>query len=240
VRALLISALALVAGCHRADPVPPAAPTETALHVPRATAPIKLDGEIDEDDWARAARTGAFVDAAGVEARPYSDARFLVDDEALYVALYAGDDDIRTRVTDHDGPVWLDDAFSLHITPVTMGETPKPPAQPATPGAPTYVIEISAGGVITDGRRDPSGKLDLGWESGVKIAVDRDGTPNDPSDEDEEWVIEAAIPLRSLGVRPGDQVMIDISRCDTPRAGGRRRCGSFGARTSPRSLRIAP
>lgn len=228
-RAIVLAAFALVAGCHRTDPPAPGSGVapETTLEVPRVTGLITLDGEIDEEDWARAARTGAFMDAAGVEARPYSDARFLRDDASLYVALYAGDEDIRATVTDHDGPVWLDDSFSLHLTP-------------ATPGSPTYVIEISAGGVITDGRRDKGGKVDLGWESGTKLAVDRDGTLNDPRDEDEEWVIEAAIPLRSLGVRPGDQVMIDVSRCDGPKAGGRRRCGSFGARSAPRSLRISP
>src|SRR5262249_17408235 len=129
----LVFLFALLCGCRAAPQI----------------GPIKLDGELDEEDWTRAVRSGAFVDAAGVEGRPYSEARFLWDDEALYVALYAGDDDIRATVTEHDGPVWLDDAFSLHLTP-------------AAPGSPTYVIEISAGGVLTDGRRDANGKLDLG------------------------------------------------------------------------------
>jgi hypothetical protein len=247
--ALVTLALALFTGCRR-EPAPEqrgaAAEALTAreiLLVPRVSGPVQLDAEIDEPDWSRAARTGAFVDGAGVEARPYSDARFLWDDENLYVALYAGDDDIRTRVKEHDGPVWLDDAFSIHLAPAA--------------GSPTYVIEISAGGVITDGRRDEKGKLDLTWESKTKLAVDVDGSLNDASDEDEEWVIEAAIPLRALGARAGDRLLVDLSRCDTPRAGvsydgaasgpkpragsagAQRRCGSFGTAKDRRLIELS-
>jgi hypothetical protein len=52
----------------------------------------------------------------------------------------------------------------------------------------------------------------------VKLGVDRDGTIDDTRDDDEEWVIEAAVP-RALIPRP-----LVITRCDTPKDGGRR-CG---------------
>jgi hypothetical protein len=237
----LLAASAL-AGCQRGErgerasgsAQPPAAAqalprADAALAVPHASGPIAVDGEVDEDDWKVAGRTGPFSDAHGADARPFSDARFLWDEQNLYVTLYAADDDLRARVTAHDGPVWIDDAFSLHLTP-------------AAPGSPTYLFDISPAGVTMDARRGLDGKQDVSWESGLRVAVDRDGTLNDPSDEDEEWVIEAAIPLRALGVTPaaGARLLVDISRCDTPRGTTARRCAAFGSARDRRALELAP
>jgi hypothetical protein len=65
---------------------------------------------------------------------------------------------------------------------------------------------------------------------GASAAVDLDGTIDDPSDEDEEWVIELALPL------PAQPFAIRASRCDTPKD-GIERCGSW-ASSSP--LTLAP
>jgi hypothetical protein len=220
------------AGCHRAPgttPAPePAATTASAvasareaLAVPRAKGSIRIDGELEEDDWRSAVRTGAFVDAQGSEARPFSDARFLRGDRAIYVVLYAADDDIRAAVKEHDGPVWTDDAFLVTLGPDALD----------APDAPSFEIDISAAGVISDARRGAKGERDAAWESGIEVAIDRDGTMNDASDEDEEWVVEARIPLAAIGVssEPGARMSFAASRCDRPRAGGPRRCGSLGA-----------
>jgi hypothetical protein len=203
----------------------------TVLHVPRTTVPMKLDGELDEPVWnAISARTGHFLDATGGEARPYSDGRFLYDADNLYVALYAADDNIQATVTQHDGPVWIEDAFSLHLTPVE----PK--------GGPTYLFDISPAGVVTDAKRVPGGKDDVSWESRIKLGVDKDGTLNDAHDIDEEWVIEAAIPLRSMGLegKPGTQIFVDIGRCDTPRNTKEKRCGAWGTPKDPHVIELLP
>jgi hypothetical protein len=213
--------------------------------VPKATIPIKTDGELDEPVWnASAARSKPFVDASGAEARPYSDARFLWDDQNLYVGLYAADDNIQATVTAHDGPVWTDDAFSLHLTPVDAGDDggrPPMPPGPAGSGSPTYGIDISAAGVVTDVKRAPGAKDDPRWESGIKLGIDKDGTINDTHDDDEEWVVEASIPFAALGItpRPGTRILVDISRCDTPKRSRERRCGSFGSPGAPRILELS-
>lgn len=235
---LALAALApLAAGCKRAESKPSAttqpgaaAALSAPLRVPRVPETFKLDGELDEPVWnAVSLRTGPFVDASGGEARPYSDGRFLWGDDSLYFGLYAADEDIHATITAHDGPVWIDDAFSLRLTP-------------DTPGAPTYQIDVSAAGVFTDVRRVPGGKDDPSWESGLTLGVDKDGTLNDPSNDDEEWVIEARLPLRSLGVdpRPGTRLLVDISRCDTPKRDKTKRCGAWGTRERPKVLELAP
>lgn len=190
------------------------APTTGAsiIVVPRTPEPITIDGELEENAWREvAARTGAFHDeASSADAIPYSDARFLRDDQALYVVLYAADEDLRATVQAHDGPVWLDDAFDLRFR---------------APGVtdPTFVIDVSVAGVLTDVREGPAGARDPSWESGATAAVERDGTMNEPGGNDEEWVVEARIPLAAL---PSKTVDLAIRRCDTPK-GAARRCGAW-------------
>ena len=101
---------------------------------------------------------------------------------------------------------------------------------------------MSAGAVTTDAKLTADGKRDLSWESGLKVAVDTDGTINNPKDEDEEWVVESATPLRSIGLKgvPGERVAIEITRCDIPRAGGPKRCGGYGLGKERRVLVLAP
>ena len=57
----------------------------------------------------------------------------------------------------------------------------------------------------------------------VATGVDRDGTLDQPSDDDEEWVIEAGMPLTSIGPPP---IAITAKRCDTPKD-GTTRCGQW-------------
>lgn len=184
------------------------------LRVPRVAAPPKLDGELDE--WEAAARSGAFLASDGSAARPFSEVRFMWDDENLYVALYAADENIETRVTQHDAPVWTDDAFRVRIGPNDARDRP-------------YAIDVSATGVVADASTFSNGKVDPSWESKLALGIDRDGTPNDPSDDDEEWVIEGALPFSSLGVSPraGLVLAVGVGRCDTPKS-GHRACGVFG------------
>jgi hypothetical protein len=64
----------------------------------------------------------------------------------------------------------------------------------------------------------------------VRVAVDADGTLNNPTDLDEEWAVEASIPLRSIDVKdagPGTRIRCIVSRCEVV-YNGRRACGSWG------------
>jgi hypothetical protein len=173
------------------------------LSIPRATTPIAIDGELDEPTWTTGnpARTGAFPPG-----KPYSDARMLFDDATLYVALYAADEDIETRTTEHDGPLC---DFDVNGT--------------------EYRIEVSPKCVVTDGRGGKGGKMDFAWNSGARVACDTDGTINEPKDMDEEWVVEMALPLASIGIERHASFGLTIERCDTPK-NERRSCTSWSRR----------
>jgi hypothetical protein len=192
-----------------------APPPDAVLGVPKVTEKIVTDGEAEEKAWNSSGRTGSFRDATGALARPSSEARFLWDATNLYLLLYAADEDIQAKVTEHDGAVWQDDAFSVVIAPA--GESG------------VYTVDVSARGTVTDARRGADGKLDTTWESGAAVGVDRDGTLNESKDSDEEWVVEAAIPWAKLGITPapGTRIGVALRRCDTPK-GAARTCAGWG------------
>jgi hypothetical protein len=182
------------------------------LHVPNAGAAMRVDGEVDEVAWQHAARTGAFR-CEGVAVCPFSEARFLWSGEQLYVHLYAADSDIRSAAVGREGAVWLGDHFRLTFT---------------GPGE-QRVLDVSPRGTVTDARRRAEGTFDYAWDAGAQVGTDVDGTIDVPGDEDEEWALELAIPLSSLGLRPaaGERIGISVRRCDVPLAGPKQ-CSSDG------------
>ncbi len=200
--------------------------TPVTLAVPHLSASIVLDGDTDDPGWTLPpgpARTGPFVLANGAAARPYSDVRAAWGDGHLYLALYAADEDIRSRTAEHDGPLWLDDSFRLVFTGAD-GER---------------AIEVSPRGVVTDALRSPGGAFDYSWESGAHVSPELDGTVNDSKDADEEWVIEMAIPFEALGMRGerGEAIGFSVRRCDVPK-GAPRVCASWGEGGAPGKLRL--
>jgi hypothetical protein len=210
--------LARHAAAHPALPraVPRIGATETVLLVPHIPGSIILDGDTDDPGWTRPpgpARTGAFTLENGVVARPYSDARLLWGDGYLYLALYAADEDIRTPADQPDGPLWLGDSFRLVFS---RGEV-------------QIAIEVSPKGVVTDAIRKGGGAFDYTWNSGAHVSPEVDGTINDAHDNDEEWVIEMAIPFESLGLEgaSGESIGSSVRRCDTPK-NSPRVCAAWG------------
>jgi hypothetical protein len=177
---ITVAALAVSAGADRGN----------GIVMPQVSRAIQIDGELDEVAWRSPARTGPFVDAHGAQAAPYSEARFLRDDNFVYLALYAADEDIRST-----------DEFVVELSSsrgqLTMHFTPKGTLAPAVAGA--------------------------------RVAVDLDGTIDAAADDDEEWVIESAIPLAAVPFGRDGTVAAKVSRCDTTKDRVRR-CGAWQGR----------
>jgi hypothetical protein len=189
---------------------------EAVLHVSYIPGSVTLDGDTDDPGWTRPpgpARTHAFLEPNGVPARPFSEVRALWGDGHLYFSLYAADNDIRSRTDQPDGPLWLDDSFRVTFTQ----------------GSVEYVIEVSPRAVVTDSIRGTGGEPDYSWNSGVHVSRELDGTLNDSRDDDEEWVIEMAVPFESIGLKGerGESIGFSARRCDTPKEEGRT-CAAWG------------
>ena len=174
--------------------------------MPRATEPIKIDGDLDEPSW-RASVRKIFLRPDGSEGRPYSDLRLTWSGATLHVGLYASDHDIVTSHAGADGPLWRGDDFHLVFKS----------------GATSYGFDVDPSCTITDGKRDGNGSWSYGWQSGAKAACDADGTIDHPGDNDEEWVVEMDVPLAALGLagKPGERIELSARRCDVKEVGGK-------------------
>ena len=227
VAAAPVLAAAAVVAVRRSDRATEARPAEgtraetgpeAVLVVPHATRPIVLDGQLTDPAWLEeAVRTGPFVESSGsLLAHQYSEARFLWADGQLYVGLYASDEDIRATHEAQDSQVWRDDSFRL-----AFDDGPR-----------EYLFDVSPLGAVADGLRvktNAKAGFDYTWSSKVRVAHELEGTVNDPSNNDEEWVVELAIPLASLGLKGtrGERIGAWIGRCDTAK-GQPRTCGDWG------------
>jgi hypothetical protein len=199
----------------------PALAGEVELIVPHVEGSISLDGDLDDSGWlGPIAHTGAFVDKNGVAARPYSEARLTWGDGVLYLSFYAADEDIRASVTEANGPLWRDDSFHFVFDD----------------GKNERIFDASVNAVMSSSTRSSTavangGGRDVPWQSGAFVSRELDGTLNDASDDDEEWALEIAVPLESIGLRGevGERVRFAAHRCDLPK-NGKRVCASFGER----------
>jgi hypothetical protein len=203
------------------------------LDVPHASAPLRPSGHFRVKVWQDAVNTRTLLDRDGRGAVPASEARFLWSEGQLYVRFYAGDLDLQVRAASHDGPVWKDDSVVLAF--FAADQTKR-------------VIQISPTGVVADGMC-PKDALDLGdarcdrgWESGVRVATDYDGTINKLGDFDEEWCVEAAVPLKAIGrsgAGAGTRIPFAVTHCEMAYSGPRA-CGSWGGFGEPGTLVLDP
>ncbi len=200
------------------SPTATTAPAAPALQVPRASTAVAIEQHDDDQQWLRSVATEPFLQPDSSEAaRPYSIARMLWDDEALYLSLYAADQNIAADATPTDSPLWLGDAFDVRI-------------QGDSPTAPVYAIDVAPNGALSDARIASGGSPDRSWHSGARLSIDIDGSLNlAQGEDDEEWVAFVAIPWKSLELTPhaGLRLRTRIGRCDTLRD-GQRRCGQWG------------
>lgn len=153
----------------------------------RAQGKITIDGKLDEPSWETAFYLDDFtVRGTGAKPKAASSARFLWDDEHLYLAVVMEDRDITATHTEHDGRTWEDDVIELLLKPSDHKHH-------------YYEVQITPRNTQLDlliPRRE-AGSLERfkPWKSGVQSAVIVKGTLNEWRDKDKGWVVEAAIPL---------------------------------------------
>jgi hypothetical protein len=191
----------------------------TLLHIPKTSAPIVINAEVEgKKEWeSEKGCTQNLKDGAGHGMVPYTQAKLRWSEDKLYLLLYAGDLDLEGRVTQPDGPVDGDDSFQLEFGS----------------GDDLRQISVSVLGTVADAwcRGDGAARrCDAQWQSHAEVAVDRDGTVNVVGDNDEEWVVEMAVPFASLGIdrpKPGLRIPFTVRRCEVGQRGARA-CGSWG------------
>ena len=201
------------AGVADAPGLAPAAPAWYAA--PRRDGELVIDGRLDEAAWAEAPWTTAFVDIEGA-ARPLPEhvtrARMLWDDTHLYVAAELAEPHVWGTLTEHDSIIYRDNDFEVFLDPDGDGRW-------------YGEFEVNALNTLFDLRLDRAynrgGRAIIGWSPpDVHVGVDVRGTLNDPTDVDEAWTVELAIPFACLAdhtsvavpPEPGDVWRLNFSR----------------------------
>ncbi len=155
---------------------------------------LVIDGKLDEESWKLAAWTEEFVDIEG-HLKPLppfiTKAKMLWDDEYFYIGAYMEETDLWATLTERDAVIYFDNDFEVFIDP--DGDTHD-----------YYEIEVNAFNTVWDlflikPYRDRAQVAIDAWDvKGLKTAVYLKGTLNDPSDVDDYWTVEMAIPWAVL------------------------------------------
>lgn len=157
----------------------------------------KIDGQIDDKVWRKAAWTNNFMDITGDASKPplqQTRCKMLWDDQYLYIAAELEESNLWATLNQHDDIIFKDNDFEVFI-------------DPNNDGSQYFEIEINALGTVMDlfmhKTYKKGGPMDMKWNStGMLSAVKISGTLNDNRDTDKNWTIEMAIPYSCLA-RPG-------------------------------------
>ncbi len=224
---LVLSGLLVLAGCTQTSSSPsppdweePALPFNPRTYVlQRAPASPDIDGRLEDEEWQETEWTAPFVNNRGPDHDPPSvktRAKMMWDEDFLYIAAELEEPDVRASFTTRDTSIWRENAFELFIDPT--GDTHN-----------YYEFQINAREtrwdlLLTKPYRDGGRSLSAWDIRGLKMATDVQGTLNDPSDEDEGWTVELALPWSVLeeaapGGRPpqdGEQWRLNLTRMQWP------------------------
>jgi hypothetical protein len=182
-------------------------------------APPVIDGQIDDRAWHRAPWTENFVDIEG-QHKPTpkfrTRAKMCWDSTYFYIAATLEEPHLWGTLTERDSIIYNDNDFEVFIDPNGDRHT-------------YNEYEINVLGTEMDlymARPYRSGgHFDMAWDfDGVRSAVRHTGTINDPSDRDNGWTVEIAIPWSSMadtagvGCGPGNQDTwwVNFSRVQWP------------------------
>ena len=92
-------------------------PVPKRIVVPKLNGRIKIDGELTEAVWTKAAVLGPFYknDGSGRE-REHTEVRIWYDDKALYLGWRCQDVDIQATFTNRDSKFWEEEVVEFFVT----------------------------------------------------------------------------------------------------------------------------
>lgn len=150
---------------------------------------IIIDGYLDEESWGSAEWSNSFVDIEGdKKPKPYlnTQVKMMWDAEYFYFAADLEEPKLWATIKERDAVIFYDNDIEIFIDP--NGDTHG-----------YYELEMNAYNTLWDlllpkPYREGGPAIDHWDINGIQSAVALYGTLNDPSDIDEKWTVEVAIP----------------------------------------------
>lgn len=177
-----------VGGAESQAPVP-------RLIARRTTGAIKLDGKLDESDWAATETSSTFVNTmTGASAAFKANVRVLYDADSLYLGYSVEDDLLKSTFEKDDDHLWEQDCVELMIDPDGDAKN-------------YFEAQVAPTGRVFDTRydtrRQPRPFGDLAWSSKMTARVQLRGKVNDDA-ADEGYDVELAVPWSAFAAGGGD------------------------------------
>ncbi|MEO7135771.1 MAG: DUF5916 domain-containing protein [Vicinamibacterales bacterium] len=181
--------LTLLASASAIPPLAAAQETQTPrLRASMATAPIILDGRLDEPEWAAADTADGFLQtdpAEGTPATARTQVRVLASSQALVIGVVCDDaepDRIVSFSVRRDAPLNSEDHVRIVLGPFRDGRS-------------GYVFAVNPNGARYDGLINPGGESDnADWDGIWEAATSRHASG---------WSLEIRIPAQTLSFKPG-------------------------------------
>ncbi|MEA1875876.1 MAG: carbohydrate-binding family 9-like protein [Bacteroidota bacterium] len=157
------------------------------------TSDMVVDGVLDDNEWDQAQWTELFKDIQGDELpapRYNTRAKMAWSNDYLFIAVEIEEPHVWATITERDAVIFYDNDFEVFIDP--DGDTHH-----------YSELEINAFETVWDlmltmPYRDFGYAVDAWDIAGLKVGVSVQGTINDPSDVDQGWTIEIAIPFNII------------------------------------------
>jgi hypothetical protein len=235
----LLAALVFFANGVRGASAQEATPADKAVRIARTSAPLVIDGKLDDTAWASAPLIDDFHQVRPTDGGAPSErteVRLLYDDDYLYIGahLYDSEPDRITRnVMRHGNALGQDDRLAVVIDPFNTGRN-------------GYRFETNANGVRHDMLYKNVSELNRDWTViwETKSHVDETG-----------WSFEMAIPFKTLpfdasidtwgfnfarGIRRKGEEVVWVSRNRTYNPNVVGRVQGFGGMDQGRGLDVVP
>lgn len=149
---------------------------------------IVIDGDDSEASWKNAPWTDAFIDIEGIKKPKYNtQVKMLWDDTYFYILAKLEEPHVWATLKQRDTIIFYNNDFEVFIDP--DGDTYN-----------YYELEMNALNTVWDlfinkPYREQGNVVLNDWTlTGLKSAIKVNGTINNPSDTDEGWQLELAIP----------------------------------------------
>ena len=164
-------------------------PPVARMKVRKRTAPIMIDGKLDEADW-KAAHVATLVNTfRGDQGSFPAQVQVVYDEANLFVGFEVEDSDLRASFLKHDEHLWEQDTVEVMLDPDGDGRN-------------YFEIQVSPRNVVFDTQYDrrriprPFGHVD--WDANVESAVEVVGTIDAWQTADERYVVEMRLPVSAL------------------------------------------